>query len=362
MPAKQRGSTVRRGKSWAARWRDEEDIARFRGGFATKSEARTWLDKKVDEIEALRHGDVAALRRQDMPTLQALVDEYVAQHVCEPNTKAKLEARLKKATATFGDVRLDRLAVSELRAWRSTLPAGSAWHIVKALRQVLGYAVAVGLLDTNPAKAIPNPEPKRTAILPFATLDEVEAVSAELLKHYRAIPIVGCLTGLRPSELFGLERRDVDKVNKVLHVRRVLIGGDVRTYGKTEHALRVVPLAQRALDALAAHPARIDTALLFSTARGTPIDLHRWRSRQWTPAVKAAGLQHRSPYAMRHTFASWTIAAGLPTFEIAATMGTSLEQLSKAYAHLLPDSADRARLALDAFLATPVLTEDAQAE
>ena len=40
----------------------------------------------------------------------------------------------------------------------------------------------------------------------------------------------------------------------------------------------------------------------------------------------------------------------LPTFEIAATMGTSLEQLSKTYAHLLPDSADRARVALDAYL------------
>lgn len=32
-------------------------------------------------------------------------------------------------------------------------------------------------------------------------------------------------------------------------------------------------------------------------------------------------------------------------------MGTLLEQLSKTYAHLLPDSADRARVALDAFLA-----------
>jgi hypothetical protein len=40
---------------------------------------------------------------------------------------------------------------------------------------------------------------------------------------------------------------------------------------------------------------------------------------------------------MRHTFAFWAIAAGLPTFEIAATMGTSLEQLSATYAHLLPD-------------------------
>lgn len=215
---------------------------------------------------------------------------------------------------------------------------------------MLGYAVAVGLLDTNPGKAIPNPEPKRTEILPFATLAEVEAVSAELLQHYRAIPLVGALTGLRPSELLALERRDIDRQAKVLHVRRVLIGGELRPYGKTAHALRVVPLAEKALDALEAHPARIDTTLLFSTQTGTPIDLHRWRSRQWTPALRAAGLPHRGPYAMRHTFASWAIAAGLPTFEIAATMGTSLEQLSKTYAHLLPDSADRARVALDAYI------------
>jgi len=54
---------------------------------------------------------------------------------------------------------------------------------------------------------------------------------------------------------------------------------------------------------------------------------------------------------MRHTFASWMIAAGLPAFEIATVMGTSLEQISKTYGHLLPDSADRTRVALDAFLA-----------
>jgi len=92
----------------------------------------------------------------------------------------------------------------------------SAWHIVKAARQVLGYAVAVGLLDTNPAKAIPNPEPKRTEVLPFGTLAEVEAVVAELLPHYRALP---------------------------LHVRRVVVGGNTRPYGKPAGALRVVPLS-----------------------------------------------------------------------------------------------------------------------
>lgn len=188
-------------------------------------------------------------------------------------------------------------------------------------------------------------------MLSFASLAEVEAVADELLPNYRTIPIVGCLTGLRPSELFGLERRHIDRAGKPLHVRRVLVGGNLRPYGKTAGSLRVVPLAQRALDALEAHPARIDTPTLFTTRTGAPVDLHRWRARNWTPALRAAGLAHRGPYAMRHTYASWAIAAGLPTFEIAATMGTSLEQLSKTYAHLLPDSADRARAALDAFLA-----------
>ena len=228
MPARQRGSTERRGKTWAARWRDENDEPRFRGGFATRSEAREWLDRKVPEVEALRNGALAALRRQDMPTVQEVVDEYLAQHMCEPNTKATLTARLKYATATFGDVRLDRLAVSELRAWRATLPAGSAWHIVKTLRQLLGYAVAVGLLDTNPAKAIPNPEPKRTGDPAVRGSRRGGGGVGRVAAPLRGVPVVGALTGLRPSELLALERRDVDRHAKVLHVRRVLIGGGLR--------------------------------------------------------------------------------------------------------------------------------------
>lgn len=258
---------------------------------------------------------------------------------------------MKKATETFGDVRLDRLSVSELSSWRATLPTGSAYQIVKALRQVLSYGVDVGLLDKNPAKSVKVSAPKRKAILPFANLDEIESVANELTRIYRAIPIFGCLTGLRPSELLAFERRDVDRSERVLHVRRVLIDGAFREHGKTYRSLRVVPLTARALEALDEHPARLDTPLIFSTKRGTPIDLHAWRCRHWTPALRGAGLAHRTPYAMRHTFASWAIAAGLPTYEIATTMGTSLEQLSETYAHLLSDSAERARVVLDSFVA-----------
>ncbi|HUG64323.1 MAG TPA: hypothetical protein VMK83_03825 [Gaiellaceae bacterium] len=82
--------------------------------------------------------------------------------------------------------------------------------------------MAVGLVDTNPAKAIPNPEPKRTEIVPFATLAEVDSVSAAAQPLPRA-SARGLPDGATASELLALERRDVDKAAKVLHVRRVLV-------------------------------------------------------------------------------------------------------------------------------------------
>ena len=76
--------------------------ARPRAGSPTKTEARAYLRERVDEIEALRGGDLGALRRREMPTLNELADEYLAQHVCETNTLSTITWRLKRARDTFG--------------------------------------------------------------------------------------------------------------------------------------------------------------------------------------------------------------------------------------------------------------------
>ena len=358
MPSLQRGTVHKRASGkWAARWRDETGKERFRGGFDTRSEALEHLGGLLPTVEALRRGDTAALRRRTLPTLGELVDEFTAQHVAEDSTIASLKFRLRYALdgpkldkqAGWRDVKIDRLNPTEIGAWRKALPSRSAFGIHKCFRQVLHYAVRAKLLDENPASLVPNPEPKRSEV-PTFTLPELDLVSAELSAPFRPLPVFAALTGLRPCEWMGLERRDVDKQAGVVTVRRTVVDGKIKLYGKTERSLRTVPLPVRAAESLEGLPARLDTRLLFPAVRGGPVALQPWRWREWQPAVLAAGLEHRTPYALRHTYASLSIAAGVSLFELSRMMGTSPAMLDKTYGHMLPDALDRARSALDSFV------------
>lgn len=290
-----------------------------------------------------------------MPTLGVLAEEFLAQHTAEASTLASLRKRLRYALDGPGldgrggwrDVPIDRLQPHEIGVWRRRLPARSAFGIHKALRQALHYAVRAKLLDDNPAAAVPNPEPKRAEVPTFA-FDELEAIAAELPPAYRAIPVFAGLTGLRPCEWAALERRDLHA--EVVTVRRTYVDGAVKPYGKTSRSLRAVPVPARAAETVAAHPARLDTPILFPAPRGGHLESHAWRWRHWYPALRAAGVPERVPYALRHTYASVSIGAGVSLFELARFMGSGVEQIDRTYGHLLHDALDRGRTALDAFV------------
>lgn len=109
------------------------------------------------------------------------------------------------------------------------------------------------------------------------------------------------------------------------------------------------------------HPFRIDSPLVYPGELGGHLNLHNWRRNEWAVALDAAGLPKLTPYAMRHTFASFSIAAGVSRFYLARIMGSSVQQIDATYGHLLPDSEDYLRGLLDMFDASVKQEADSNA-
>jgi hypothetical protein len=71
---------------------------------------------------------------------------------------------------------------------------------VAALRQALGAAVRWGYMSQNPAVlAGRNRQPAPRAVRTYS-IEEIDAIAAELSAVYRPLPAFAAATGLRPEE------------------------------------------------------------------------------------------------------------------------------------------------------------------
>jgi integrase len=147
----------------------------------------------------------------------------------------------------------------------------------------------------------------------------------------------------------SLEWKNIDKANAVASIERVHSQGRTKPCKKSDRQRRRVPLRQRVLEALDAHPRRIDSRLVFYGHDGDYLKQVTFRQCHWTPALRAAGIEHRGVYACRHTFAAWSIAAGIHLFYLARILGTSVTQIDATYGHLVPDSEEYLRGLLDEY-------------
>jgi integrase len=336
MPARQRGSVEKLATCWGVRFVDESGRRRRQGGFATKTEARAWLDARVAEVEALRRGESHETAQANL-TVDEAISRYLAQHDVDMATTKKLTRQLRHAEAVFGGRLLRSLRADELGAWRRSLPEGSRHDVFRAFKQVLGQAARWGWIDTNPAEFVKNPKPQRAEIDPFESWDQIFAISAEMDPRFGIIPVFATGTGLRPEEWIALERKDIDRTAGVVVVERVYTQGVLKQCAKTSRQRRRVPVRTCVLEALDAQPVYVDSPLLFPSARGRYIDLERFREREWKPALRAAGVDHRRIYDMRHTFATWAIRAEVSLFYLSRIMGTSIAEIDNTYGHLVPD-------------------------
>jgi integrase len=326
--------------SWAIRYYDAQGKRCQRNGFRTRGEARAALE------ETLRRVRLGPLYRPHM-TLRQLGDAFLEQYDAAPASVAWVRYNLGASLGRFGDLPIGELSVQQIGAWRASLPEPRRHPAHRALRQVLQAAVRWKWLEENAAALVKNPQPRNAEIDPFESWEEIDAIAAELDDVTGPLVIFLAGTGVRPEEAFGGEHRDLDVEAGVFTVRRAFAKGRLKDYPKTARSRRRIPVRSRVLEALERLPH--GRGILFPNTVGGRIDINGWRSRQWSPALKAAGIKHRRIYDLRHTYATWSLAAGVDIYTLARRMGTSLQMIDRTYGHLAPGADEYERELLDRF-------------
>jgi integrase len=138
-------------------------------------------------------------------------------------------------------------------------------------------------------------------------------------------------TGLRPSEQYALQWEHVDFQRKLLLIRQGFVK-DRMTILKTAGSRRDVEILPHVEDALRTHSEAAHGEFVFSNEVGGPLHRDNVRNRIWNPALERAGLRHRTPYQMRHTFASLMLDQNEDPAWVARMLGhTTLRMLYERY-------------------------------
>jgi integrase len=230
--------------------------------------------------------------------------------------------------------------------------------ILVPLGRILAYGVRRKLIPDNPIRRLERRERPSVTRREMRILrsEEIDALLRAATPAYRPLLASAIFTGLRQSELLGLQWADVDFEDGVLHVRRQLDRNGDYTQPKTPKALREVVLMPSLAALLREHKRRSahggPTDPVFATATGRPMYYRNVTRRGLTAAITEAGLGRQGEarlrfHDLRHTYASLLIAQGLNVVFISRQLGhASPSMMLDVYGGLF-DRAEHARRAVE---------------
>lgn len=253
--------------------------------------------------------------------------------VCDPKTALPL-----------GDKALRALRTSHILtalASRPELSGKTVNNYVTVLREAIELAVTDKVLAENPVAKVPTASHQTEPPDPFSR-EEMERICAAVqAKHPGQVANfveAWFWTGLRTSEIFGLQWDNVDLAGGSVLVTEAVVRGQRKDSTKTNVA-RTVKLNSRALAAIQQqrqHTQMAGGAVFQDPRYGTPwVDERAFRRSFWTPTLRHLGIRYRRPYNMRHTYATTMLMAGMNPAFCAKQLGHSVEMFHKHYARWL---------------------------
>lgn len=223
------------------------------------------------------------------------------------------------------------------------IAASSSARKLSAIRQFHKFLAADAIRGDDPTRIIASPKARRSLpkVLSIAEIDrllslaeaEIEAPDATDAKRAMAGRLYLLLellyaTGMRVSELVELKRAAVMRDASFLTVRGK--GGKER----------IVPLTDRARDAVKAYLTRLEPGVWLFPAGGESGHLSRQVfARELKGLAGRAGISAArvSPHVLRHAFASHLLAGGADLRVVQTLLGHSDISTTQIYTHVLDE-------------------------
>jgi integrase len=178
--------------------------------------------------------------------------------------------------------------------------------------------------------------------LRWLTKKEAQRLLDELPPHLKDMAGFTLVTGLRQSNVTGLQWREVDLIKG-----HALIHPD---QSKTKKAIPV-PLNSLALDILEGQKGKHSTFVF--TYQGKPVT--RCNNHAWIKALKRARIKDFRWHDLRHTWASWHVQSGTSLHELQQLGGWSEYETVLRYAHLSSDHLQKAAERVSGTFSSPLL-------
>jgi len=208
-------------------------------------------------------------------------------------------------------------------------------HLRFRLHSIFELAISEGLIERNPATSLVTPRNHRKG-RPKLVLNpaQIAAMLQALEIREQIISRLAILEGMRPSEILGLQRQDLD-VDSVW-VRRRMFKSNIDTPKNDRSARRVAlsygtaKLLAEWIDGLAS---TAEDAWLFPSATlKTPMRRNNLWRRDFIPKLQPIGLEWATFQVMRRSFASLAKQAGVDAHTRSAHMGNSVDVNENEYA------------------------------
>lgn len=238
---------------------------------------------------------------------------------------------------------VDRLAMRAFlgRLTKRGLARRSVARTLAAVRGLYRYLATIEAIEVNPARAVGTPKSERhlPGYLDRAQIDLLFQVvetraSGGRFEDLRNLAILELFysTGMRVSELQGLNRKDIDPVSQQARVRGK--GRKERIVPVGDHASLALRNYDRSREELAANlRSRIDRSAVFVSRTGkrmTVRGIQKVVSGFLDLVAEDAGL---STHSLRHSFATHLLDAGADLRAVQELLGHVSVSTTQIYTH-----------------------------